>query len=44
MPTVSHKRRFGQLKEAALNLGMNDKDASFYAAEALAHETAVQDN
>lgn len=35
------RRRLRQLTEAALNLGMNDKDARYYAAEALRREMQV---
>lgn len=34
------QRRLIQLYEAALNLGMGDSDAKFYAQQALERETA----
>lgn len=41
MSARTRYRRFLALYEAALNLGMTEGDALFYASEALARETAV---
>ena len=35
------QQRFQELKNAALNLGMSEQDAVFYAAQALARELAA---
>lgn len=37
------RRRFRQLTEAALNLGMSHKDAQHYAIEALKREMQIGD-
>jgi hypothetical protein len=38
-----NKRRYAQLYDAALNLGMSKQDAQFYATQALAKELAHGD-
>lgn len=38
---TANQRRFQQLLDAALNLGMKCSDAKFYAQQALAREASV---
>lgn len=39
--TPGNHRRFNQLKEAALNLGMSEGDANFYARQSLIRENEI---
>lgn len=39
--TPGNQRRFNQLKEAALNLGMSEGDANFYAKQSLSRENEI---